>query len=505
MKKSYISKEISLPSKNSPPNFKASNHYLTDVVASFKKIRELGDYLAINDGNKFSGNRYDDMTVQNHFQGIQRLYKKNYLIISGGDPKNGSHLFVVKMGSRRNQGSWCSNLLESEIPPKEDAVNLVILVDVVGGGTSGLWHAGGLSLLGDILAVPLERSKKGAIKEKSEIRFFNFSDPERIEAIGKWEDPSTFSPTIIERKGVLAGAVALAKLPNGYFLVAVWSYSDSSKDKHLDFYLSRSNVFTDGFNQEPLVWMDRKYPKNLLEDYQAINFICQAPANENGRMRLFMVGLHNDSPYAPIVAGRDLVDLFEITFPHEVLYGANPEPNELPKMIKRGESRLFRCRHRQCNMDAAAGIYIDQFNSLNIYSSYHWRSNGIIRFNEFRTPPENRPLITQRKDSWIDLYKDVGFKGRCLSLVGTSDATIPDYSRIRVQGGDFDDMVSSIRYQIPEGHTYRLYELSNYNRYQPARKVLDLEGNGLIKEISNLKKWENPKGFNDKASSSRFV
>jgi hypothetical protein len=482
-----------------------SNPQLNDVVASFKKIRAIGDYLAANDGDNFSGNRYDMMSFNNHFQGIQRLYKENYCVISGGDPEEGSHLFVVKMGSRRNRGAWCSSLLNSELPPEEDTVSRVILVDPVATGSPSLWHAGGLSLLGDILAVPIERSKKGAIPEKSEIRFFNFHDPEKVEAIGEYDGAGGFSPTIIEREGVKAGAAALTKLPSGHFLAVVWSYSDSSKDKHLDLYLSHSTVFTDGFHQDPLVWIDKKPPKKLFEDYQAINLVCEAPANEDGSIRLFLVGLHNDSPYAPIVAGRDLVDLFELIFPREVLYDPNPQLDALPKIKKRGQSRLFRCEHRQCNMDAAAGIYIDKFETLNIYSSYHWRSNGIIRFNEYRTPPENRPPITQRRDSWIDLYERGGFKGRCLSLVGTRDANIPDYSRIRVQGGAFDNVVSSIRFQIPTGHTYELYELSHYNRYQPARKVLKLEGSGVIQEIPSLRNWDKPKGFNDKASSSRFA
>lgn len=472
-----------------------SSPHLEDVVGSFNKIRTLGDYLATNDGGLFSGDRYSMFSFNNHFQGMQRIRKKNHLVISGGDPAEGSHLFVVKIGSRRKRGPWCSNLIKSEVPPGADAVSKVILVDPIRTGSGGLWHAGGLSLLGDILAVPLERSKKGPLPERSEIRFYDCHDPENIEII----------PTVIERKGVKAGAVALAKLPNGHFLVLVWSYSDSSKDKHLDFYLSHSPTFTDGFQEDPLVWIDKKPPHKLFQDYQAINLLCQAPASQDDSIRLFLVGLHNDSPYAPIVAGRDLADLFELIFPRDVLYAPDPQLTELPKIKKRGRSRRFRCEHRQCNLDAAAGIYIDRSGGLSLYAAYHWRSNGIIRFNEFRTPPENRPLITQRKDSWIDLFERGGFQGRCLSLVGTRDAALLDYSRIRVQGSAFDDAVSSIRFQIPLGHTYELYELSRYNRDQPDGKVLRLEGNGTIQEIPSLRNWDNPKGFNDKASSSRFV
>ena len=91
MNNSFVLREIGVPSQDSGAKLLDSNPLLDDVVTSFQKIRDLGDYLAVNDGDKFFGSRYDMMTYNNHFQGIQRLYKKNWLIISGGDPEAGSH------------------------------------------------------------------------------------------------------------------------------------------------------------------------------------------------------------------------------------------------------------------------------------------------------------------------------------------------------------------------------------------------------------------------------
>lgn len=77
---------------------------------------------------------------QNHFQGIQRLQDKNYLVISGGDWRNSkSDLFIIKMGSRPVKGSWWSNITTTPVAPEEDVIISAIDLD------DKNWHAGGNS------------------------------------------------------------------------------------------------------------------------------------------------------------------------------------------------------------------------------------------------------------------------------------------------------------------------------------------------------------------------
>ncbi|NIP59268.1 MAG: hypothetical protein GWM92_13235, partial [Gemmatimonadetes bacterium] len=89
-----------------------------------------------------------------------------------------------------------------------------------------------------------------------------------------------------------------------------------------------------------------------------------------------------------------------------------------------------------------------------------------------------------------------------LCLFGTGDAEIPDYDRLRVQGGDFAGTVSSVRYQIPEGLTYVLYGRSDFDAGPGGNEKLELEGSGLRKQIPNLS--HSPHRFDDRVRSSRY-
>ena len=464
------------------------NPQLADVVGAVGRIRDRADYLSCNHGGRFAEGRYTG--GRNHFQGIQRLPRGQHVVVSGADPKEGSHLFVVRMESRRVRGPWASNLLTEQPPPARDTVAHAILIDRQGHGPGGLWHAGGMDVCGDILAVPVERSRQGFVPERSEIRFFHTRDPERIE---RFDDTVT-----IERPGAKAGAVALTKMPNGHFLAAAWSDSDSGK-RRFDFYLSVSDNFLDGFAPTPVTFVANTRP---FKKYQTINFLVQEPGPPHGAVRLFIAGVHNDSPGAPIFPGRDLIDLFEVRFRKAMLHDPNPQLLE-PQWITPRVERLLPCRGQQCNMDAAAGLYVDPFGDLYVYSSFHWLRAGTLQFNEYRPDPGRRVGITKRSEAWVDLFEHRDYGGRFLSLVGAA-RNIPDYGKIQVQGAQFDNKVSSIRYQLTAGDIYCVYQHRDYNNHKRGR-VLRLRGTGGISEIPNLGEWDDPSDFDDRASSSRYV
>ena len=133
------------------------NPSIEDVRDTFLKIRTNGDYLAFCADQiprgRYLGGLLNDYRLT-HFQSMQRLRKGQYLVVSGGDKKEpASHLFVVKMGSRKATGAWRSNIIRNRLS-NQDTIVSMIKID------KKKWHAGGISVLGDILAVPIYNTGK---------------------------------------------------------------------------------------------------------------------------------------------------------------------------------------------------------------------------------------------------------------------------------------------------------------------------------------------------------
>lgn len=500
-----------LPVVASGSQIEDNNPSVDDVVSKFSKIRTRGDYLAFWDGDQIRWPRYtaniaNTFGLKNHLQGIQRLQNSNYMIVSGGDQHGDgaqgdgpmSHLFIVKMTSRRTTGEWRSNLIADGVPPDGDQIVKTIGID------SNMWHAGGISLLGDILAVPIYGDKDESGKRNSKIVFYSFNEP---------ENPKRFNFEI-SRSGLQSFTVALAKLPSGFFLLAVWGNnptqgSNANEKRRIDFYLSKSDDFFEGFTEEKVSW----FPSAVLrsdghegsfDDFQTINFI--KPGDGDGDAEsdvvLYLVGLHNNSDVAPTIAGRDYADLYRISFPKNSLQKESPEL-AVPKITKI-MNKQFYCKDRQCNMDSAAGVYLDSSGVINVYSSFHWRSDSLIAFNEYKSGVIATPeTISDIKDAWVDLYEHDNFRGRTLRIIGDDerDTKFSDYRRIYVEGSHFNDKISSARFQIPEGVTYRLFEHRDFNG-----RTYPLEGTGNVVEIPDFKKEqdENGKHFGDRFSSSKY-
>jgi hypothetical protein len=427
---------------------------------------------------RYTANVENNLGFGNHFQGIQRLSRGRYLVISGADPNvapglpRASHLFIVRMASRYRTGPWGSNLVARQQPPANDAIVKTVCID------NKLWHAGGISVCGDILAVPIESSSP----EKSHVVFYNMRKPEQ---------PTEF-PLRVKRSKAKAGAAALTRLPSGFYLLAVWSDSDR-KPKRIDFYRSKTRDFSDGFSPGPVTWYARDVEAATGQDanfsnFQAINFVNQ----RNGR--LFLVGLHNTSSEAPTRPGRDYADLYSVEFGEGL--SQVPPVLDVPVITKVGKRQFF-CNDQQCNMDGAAGVYVDSDGALHIYAAWHWRSDNLLRFNEYRSVPgRHTPAITGIKDAWIDLFEHRGYSGRRLSIIGWKGHAIRHFGEVSVQGSAFENKVSSVRFQIPPGYNYALYDGRKY-----TGDILYLCGTGYVEEIRDLGRGY---GFRDKVSSARY-
>lgn len=471
------------------------NPRVPDVISQFGRLRTLPEHFSVRDaglipGRKYTKSNFGHNRAKNHFQGMQRLAPPHddHLVVSGGDAEaSAAQLFVFRLGSRLRNRPWGTNLRFSRTPPARDALVAIYAVDRT------YWHAGGLQLLGDILAVPLEDVESG----RSRIVFLDLTDP---------RNPLQFPPPCVierSRNDGKAGAVALTSLPNQHYLCAVWS-DDDPFPVRLDFYLSRSPRFADGFDPAYCRWpFSKALPVGLpTPKYQCVNFVTQTDG------ALFLAATENLSDTAPLGDGDDVADLYRLDFPRHTTMTAPPVLDE--PAVTRIARRVMRCTERYGNFDAAAGFSIERRwrgggllpeGFLSLHAGYHWRIRGCLRCAEFRQDlAATTPVIQDIEEGWIDLFEEPGFLGRRLSILGTRDARIPDYRKIFVQDRSFGDTVSSVRFQLPAGTTYRLYR---DHGFAPAtRDLINLRGTGSVIEIPDLAATEQ---VGEETSSSDYA
>lgn len=338
---------------------------LEDVEASFMRIPVLGTPLVAWFGDEVERPRYtaridNRLGFKNHFQSIQRLPGSNYLVVSGSDPHGPmSSLFVIRLASRSGDSAFGSNLPGAGPPPRGDAVVIRVGVDAT------MWHAGGLATYGRVLVVPVY----GGDPLAGRVLFYDMADPGHPVRM----------PVQIERPGRKAYAVAVTRLPNGHYLVAVLSDRDEMA-RRLDLYLSRTEELADGFGAEPVTWFaDAVTARNGQDanfgDFQNISFVQQTDG------RVFLVGLHNTAPSMDILPGRDYADLYELEFPDSL---AQMNSSTLrPPVVTKIANRHLVCRAGYCNLDAAAGLYIDRDGRLAIYAATFWLDDNKLKLTEF--------------------------------------------------------------------------------------------------------------------------
>jgi hypothetical protein len=325
---------------------------LADVEAAFARIEIHGEHLKARTNGLIPKPRYrvslrNWFGLLNHFQGIQRVPFSDYLIISGSNPRSGTaDLFVARM------------------PPGEDG-EIVRHLEI----DAAMWHAGGLSVVNNILAVPLHQLSP----RQGKIVFFDVSDPVNLRKL----------PVEIARPGRKAGAVAITDLADGRVLVAVLSAFDGLP-RRLDFYLSRTSALTDGFTPEPAAWRVSEVQARPGQDrtfayFQSINFIRQSDG------RLFLAGFHNNVLSPTILPGRDYADLYEVVFPSGSLStGGSLMKEAAPDVIKIGSRRL-NCKDGFCNMDAAAGLFVDpDASSMSVYAMPGWLDGDTVKATVYR-------------------------------------------------------------------------------------------------------------------------
>ncbi len=323
---------------------------LIDVEGAFAQVQVRGQHFTAPARHLIPHPRYtvnlrNRFGFRNHFQGIQRVPARDYVVLSGSNPTaRTAELFVVRLGAAR-----------------AGRVAVTLAVDTV------LWHAGGLGIWESTLVIPVF----GTFPLRAKLLFYDLSDPEHPRRL----------PVEIDRPGRKAYAAAITHLPNGRLLTAVLSDRDHLP-RRLDLYLSRSGHIEDGFDPAGVRWPAdevgaRGGQRTTFGDFQGISFVPQADG------RLYLVGLHNALPSLPFIAGRNYADLYEVVLPLSTV--ASSAPILLKPQLIKVANRQFDCRDGYCNMDAAAGLDVEAATqSLHVYAAAGWLDEDAIRYTVYR-------------------------------------------------------------------------------------------------------------------------
>ncbi len=443
------------------------NHQADDVVESISRLPSKAQYISAWHHDSIPALEY--VTIDNHFQGICRLQKEDFFIISGGSKKSSvAQLFIIKIESAKvhRSGAVGSNVIHKPLNEQDTLLDIICLHE------GPMWHAGGISLCGDVLLVPLEGelALTGKKQHHSRIEFYDVSDPLKIYQL----------PYQIDRRLQKAGAVSMMKQPSGVYILVIWTDSDKGS-KRFDFYVSTTRELQDGFELQDSVSLDDIFDRKGRDpSFQSIDLILQ----KDGRM--FLTAYCNTRKTAPTIDGTNQLYLYELKSEQ----GERGRGFSLHQLL----IKSFDKGKHQYNMAAATGLHVTQRGRLILYGAHHWLTGKHINVAEFaETLNEDARKIRTASKGIIELYEHKHCKGRVLTLYGDLHAQIESYKKIKVQGASFNDKVSSLRYQLAKGESYTLYE----HEYFTGRKYL-LVGTGKTVVVNDLE------SFNDLCSSSRY-
>ncbi len=317
----------------------------------------------------------------NHFQSIKRLSEYldlgNLIVCAGTNPHTPeSQLFIIQLESEKNDGLFVKNIIKKQSPLNDKLIKKISL-------SSKYWYTGSIDTTGQYLAIPVYNNDGSAIvfyRIHYEKKGHNSTEKNKQEnlIIEDLEIP-------IERKARDAQAVAITRLSDGFFLVAIWTHGDNNKSKGLDFYCSKTPDITKGFDSQSIVHIPATlfYNYSGKEDYQNINFVNDF----NGK--LYLIALENTLSQDPIRSGLDLAHLFEIqlrTATKIMIEDAKRyNPNGITANLTVGAKRPYvtymtekhmYCKQGICNFSSGATIYIPDQQHIFLYSIPYYLTDG---------------------------------------------------------------------------------------------------------------------------------
>lgn len=138
---------------------------LKDVHKSVENLSPQGESFSVSTKGFFLGDEYrntfkNSLGLDNHFQGISYIPKKNIVVISGAKKRDKSaSLFIIEKSKKPQLKLRYDIKIEDE-----------------------LWHAGGIAFSDEVLVLPMERFKPSLF---SRIYFLSFKDPYNVRTYSK--------------------------------------------------------------------------------------------------------------------------------------------------------------------------------------------------------------------------------------------------------------------------------------------------------------------------------
>lgn len=280
---------------------------INDVQKSLEKVsRRPQKYFNFKVNSKiFYSQNYrmsifnkNKLGLDNHIQGFAKLSGKENFIISAGDIKRKeAHLFVVNDG-------------------------VVFKKMIIGKGN--LWHPGGITTAGNVLAVPNQAYKT---EGPDFIQLYDIEDPKNPKGLYSFEAKISASISLHRWKS------------SGKYLLITGN----------GMLISKTSNILDGF--EPR----KEFKGKRFSAGQSQSIIEDCKTKE-----LFLVTVHNTAKVTPVdPRGKDMLTLYKFDL------------NKL-KLTKVKEYK-FKCGWMKCNFDAGVAIYIED-NKIKIRAIHHFRS-----------------------------------------------------------------------------------------------------------------------------------
>lgn len=474
-----------------------NSELVEDWIHSLMKLPEFGDLQVLHNNIVIPEDFYTPQILPGeksatHFQGIIRIPKTNYFIISGADVKNNvAQLFIGQIGSyisdvdevlkdKITEGPIGSNMIFGKFPPVTDH-----LVDVFKFEDEGFYHAGGMDLEGDILVVPLESHDK-----ESKVKFVNVSDPKNPKVLPEHVD-------IFRTRSVgKGGASSLVQLASGNYLCGMWSDSDHLEPR-LDLYLSKSSNLMDGFKVDEeyittsIFWNEINRHEPNVTPFQTLQFFRSI---ENKIFALAASHTNQTTPVIPIGEnkGHILQIELDLTLDGQQLLDSTK--------IHRIQTKSFSRVRYPFNFRAGTGFSINHLNEISLYAVAHWRTGdrSTISIGEFYRPLTNKEEIVDHIDHAIlELYEKPLFglekiednfeqTGRSIKLYGKRYIQIADFSEIHIQGEDGLKHCRSLRGKLPNNWKVEFFGRSGFQEL-----LFSKEGTGRYFEIPDINKLGN--------------
>lgn len=310
---------------------------VADPVQAVSSLATSGTNFGFTTSSGSEGLGYSPGTP--HLQGITRIAsgQGQYTVVS----RSGSWAYYVV---HQNGQGWGGGPFLGGVTAAD---RVVARIDNNVG--AGLDHAGGVSSIGTLLAVPNENHVTDdpglPLDERTHVAFYDLSNPEIPNHLG------------ILGRDVLqsheAGAAAMARLTNNRLLLAV----GRNESDIIDFYASEPGQVSGWIHID--TWQESERQTELPDgddefgDYQSLTFVTRC-----GDGGLFLLGTHRATDWS----GADWVDLFRLDI------------DGTHAMLTKVAKRHVEC-DGNCNLDASGGGYVTPDGQLRVYATEH-AANG---------------------------------------------------------------------------------------------------------------------------------